>query len=387
VLFSRIQSVTMIIGIAALTGCQQARHSEPIRLDDLDKIAAASARKDAARPLLWYDAKQLVIEGKAWADTGTFFSRLPARAKGVVTDPVWVRGQFSTGLCVRFVTDSGSIHANWTVTSASLAMNHMPATSVSGVDLYIRHEGQWKWLSVGPPDKKSNEMELVHGLPAGPHEYMLDLPLYPPGDSRELGLDAQATLAKSAPRPADRSKPIVFYGTSITHGGCSSRPGMAYPAILGRRLDRATINLGFSGSGKMEPAMADLLTEIDAAVYVLDCLPNMDAEMVAERVEPFVRKLRAVRPDCPIILVENIVYQDAYLLEPPRTRYTRSNAALRKAYENLKKSGGRGLSCLPGEKLLGNDGEATVDGTHPTDVGFLRIADAMEPVLRVALKP
>jgi lysophospholipase L1-like esterase len=135
----------------------------------------------------------------------------------------------------------------------------------------------------------------------------------------------------------------------------------------------------------MEIELADLLAEIDAAVYVLDCLPNLEAQMVTERVEPFVRKLRAARPNCPIVLVENITYQDSYLVNATRDRATGSNRALAEAYGRLKNAGMRGLYYVPGDQLLGDDHEATVDGTHPTDLGMTRIAGTLEPVLRKVL--
>src|SRR5262249_47654418 len=159
---------------------------------------------------------------------------------------------------------------------------HMPATGVSGLDLYVKTEaGKWHWLAIGRPSKQSNHVSLVSGLPAGKHEYLLYLPLYNRVSSVEIGLAKDQKLEKAEPRPAERQKPIVFWGTSITQGGCASRPGMVHTAILGRRLDRPVINLGFSGNGKMEPEMADLLAELDPAVYVLDCLPNLTAAEVA----------------------------------------------------------------------------------------------------------
>src|SRR5207302_1790558 len=142
--------------------------------------------------------------------------------------------------------------------------------------------------------------------------------------------------------------------------------------------------LGFSGNGRMEPALADLVAEIDAAVYVLDCLPNMDAGMVAERVEPFVRALRRTR-DQPIVLVENIVYQTGWIEAEPREAYLAKNAALRAAHAALVGSGIRDLHYVAGEALLGDDGEGTVDGVHPTDLGFTRMAAAIAPALRAAL--
>ena len=178
----------------------------------------------------------------------------------------------------------------------------------------------------------------------------------------------------------------MFYGTSITQGGCASRPGMAYPAILGRWLDMPTINLGFSGNGRMDPPLTDLLAELDVAAYVIDCCPNMTPELVAERTEPLVNGLRAAHPDTPIVLVENIEYQAAAALPNARAGYTAKSQALRAAYERLTDAGVEGLHYVEGEPLFGNDGEATVDGTHATDLGFMRMAEGLLSVLQGILE-
>jgi hypothetical protein len=173
-----------------------------------------------------------------------------------------------------------------------------------------------------------------------------------------------------------RQKPIVFYGTSITQGGCASRPGMVHTAIIGRKLEMPVVNLGFSGNGRMEPALAELIADIDAAAYVLDCLPNMDAALVKERIEPFVKILRARRPATPILLVEDRSYTNGVFLAAPRRRNETSRKELRAAYERLTAAGVPGLRYVPGEHLLGDDGEGTVDSSHPTDLGFMRQAEA-----------
>jgi lysophospholipase L1-like esterase len=149
----------------------------------------------------------------------------------------------------------------------------------------------------------------------------------------------------------------------------------------GRRLDRLAINLGFSGNGKMEPELADLLADLDPVVYVLDCLPNMTAEEVERRVEPFVRRLRAAHPATPIVLAEHRSYSNAALVPAQRERNVASRAALKSAYDRLVAAGVKGLVYLTGDPQLGDDGEATVDGSHPTDLGFLRMADAFGAVL------
>src|SRR5262249_11874186 len=152
-------------------------------------------------------------------------------------------------------------------------------TGVSGVDLYVKTDQGWHWLGTGRPTQQTNTAALVSGLPNQRREYTLYFPLYNGGSSIEIGI-AKEALISPLPRDDGNAKPIVFWGTSITQGGCASRPGMVHTAILGRRLNVPVINLGFSGNGKMEPEVAELLAEIDAAIYVVDCLPNCTAAEV-----------------------------------------------------------------------------------------------------------
>jgi hypothetical protein len=345
----------------------------------LNPSLAKSAPNDST---LWYDIRHLELEGKGWRDTKAFYDRLPAKAEGVVRAPVWNLSHHSAGMCIRFVTDATTIQARWTLTSPSLAMPHMPATGVSGLDLYVRDASHWRWLGNGRPSQSpTNTATLVSGIPDGRREYLLYLPLYNGVTSVELGIPKRRTLAKAPERPADRRKPIVFYGTSITQGGCASRPGMVHTAILGRRLECPVLNLGFSGNGKMEPEMAQLLAELDPAVYVLDCLPNLNAKEVSERVEPFVRTLREAHPKTPIVLVEDRSYTNSFLVTQQRQHNRTNREALKKAYDHLMAAEVKDLHYLPGERLLGEDGEDTVDSSHPTDLGFVRHADAFQVVL------
>ena len=342
-----------------------------------DFLAADQAQREG--DVLWFDLKKFDIEGQGWQETKAPYDRLPGKAEGVVRDAVWGLSRHSAGLCVRFVSDAPAIRAKWTLTSERLAMDHMPATGVSGVDLYVKTEtGGWHWLAIGRPAAQTNSVQLVSDIPPGVREYLLYLPLYNGVSSVTLGIPASAHIGKAGPY---KVKPILFYGTSITQGGCASRPGMVHTAILGRKLQHPVINLGFSGNGKMEPEMAALFAELDPAVYVLDCLPNMTAEEVTARVEPFVAKLREAHPTTPILLVEDRSYTNAFLIAAQRNRNATSRAALKKAYERLTAAGVPHLSYLDGDLLLGSDGEDTVDSSHPTDLGFLRQADAMEKVL------
>ena len=344
-------------------------------------IDPATATPGETPDTLWYDVRPLGVEGQGWTDTAAPFDRLPAKAEKLVRPPVWKLGRDTAGLSVRFVTDATTIDARWTVTSDNLAMPHMPATGVSGLDLYTKVAGKWRWLATGFPTGKTNTSTLVTGLPPGEREFMLYFPLYNGVSSVEIGLSKAAVLKKPDPRPAGQAKPIVFYGTSITQGGCASRPGMVHTAILGRVFDRPVINLGFSGNGTLDPEMADLLGELDAAVYVIDCLPNLDAAQTAERAGPFVRALRKARPDTPVLLVEDRTYANAALLPAVADRNATNRAALKKAHAELVAGGDKQLYYLPGDKLIGDDGEGTVDGSHPTDLGFMRQAETFEACL------
>ena len=349
-------------------------------------FAAAAQTTNVTSTLHWFDAKDLCVEGKGWMDTKHFYDRLPAKAEGVVRDAVWWLSHDSAGMAVRFVTDATAISVRWTVRKESLAMSHMPGSGVSGVDLYVRHQGEWRWFGAARPEKSvASEKTLVNGLDAARRECLMYLPLYNGVEKVEIGVPTEAKCEPPPARPKNM-KPVVFYGTSILQGGCASRPGMAYPAILGRRLDCTTINLGFSGNAQSEPEMAALLAELDPAVYVLDPLPNMRPEWVTERMSAFVAKLREAHPKTPIVLVEHGGVGNALVVGAREAGYTKSNAALRRLYDQRRRAGDRKLFYVSGNNLVGKDGQGTVDGVHATDLGFMRMADAIEPTLKRALR-
>lgn len=361
------------------------RFSTATAAASLTAATAATAAETAtaeATEVSWHDVRDWGVEGKGWADSETekYFDRLPARAKGVVRDPVWNLSRHSAGMLARFRTDASEIWVDYEVTSASLAMPHMPATGVSGVDLYAEDdEGRWSWLAVSRPTQVRTNARLITGIAPGPRGYTLYLPLYNGTESLKVGVPQGGEFVPIEPRD---EKPIVFYGTSITHGACASRPGMPHPAILGRRLDRPTVNLGFSGNGRMEPEVGTLLAELDPAAYVIDCLPNMIGSEVAERTVPLVHQLRAAHPHTPILLVEDRTYANTPFLPQRQQRHQESRAALQAAYQSLLQAGHSQLGYIDGETLLGSDRDDTTDGSHPSDLGFFRQAEAIEPELR-----
>jgi hypothetical protein len=335
----------------------------------------------------WHDAKKLTVEGLGFRDVKSPYDRLPERAEGVVRPEVWNLSRDSAGALVRFTASTTAIHARWTVTNKNLASANITAVAASGLDLYARTDaGRWRWLGIGRPTKFPDNAEaMITGIPAASREYMLYLPLRNGVASLEIGVPKGATVTPGPPRAAG-SKPILFYGTSITHGYSASRAGMTHVAMLGRTFNREVINLGFSGDGRMEPEVIKFVAELDPAVFVLDCLPNMNAKDVAERTVPGVKMLRAAHPETPILLVEDRNIQTGFLVEARRTANDANHAALRVAFDALQAEKVPLIFYLKGDDLLGQDGEGTIDGSHPTDLGFARQAAEFERVLRPILK-
>lgn len=351
---------------------------------------AASTRGAAdATAVTWHalDAR-FPVEGAAWApgDRAHRFDRLPAAARATVRPEVWTLAQDSAGLHLHFVTDAETIRVRWKLRRSNrLTLSHLPATAASGLDLYVNDAGHWRFVAVARPERPDeNERVLVSGLARARREFRLHLPLYNGVESISLGLPPGATLAPAA-GPGPARKPIVFYGTSVTQGGCASRPGMTYPALLGRDLDWPVVNLGFSGNAKCEPELAGLLAGLDVAAFVLDPLGNLEAAQAVERIEPFYRALRKRHPETPIVLLEGLNYTDTALVDARRRLVAERNSFLRKFHDQVKAAGDRHVHYVPSSLLLGEDGEDTVDGTHPTDLGFTRMAEGIAPVLREAL--
>lgn len=335
----------------------------------------------------WFDVSNWEVEGRAYQGTAKPFDRFPAKAEPSLRKAVWDLSRHSAGMVARFATDSTVVKVRYQLASSRLALNHMPATGVSGVDLYAESElGDLRWVSVSRPTSTTVEATLANGIDSLPEsklrEFAIYFPLYNGVEKLELGVQKTSELI---PRLA-RKKPIVFYGTSIMHGACASRPGMSISSILGRRLDCPVVNLGFSGNGKMELPVADLIGELDPSVIAIDCLPNMNGKLVSERAVPFVDRLRKYHPKIPVLLVEDRAMTNSGFYQRSRDFHQQNRASLKSAYQALLAAGEKNIYYLDGHTLLGSDGEGATDGSHPSDLGMVRYADAYEPILREMLK-
>lgn len=258
----------------------------------------------------YYDAAKFPLYGKATKNTENRYERLPDSLKHVSRKPVWNLSRNSAGLAIRFCSNSTTIATKWENLNNNL-MNHMTPTGTKGLDLYTWVDGAWRFVNSGRPTGKVNQATIIANMEPVEREYMLYLPLYDGVISLSIGIDAEASI--SVPRTAIpvRTKPIVFYGTSILQGGCANRPGMAHTNIISRRLNREIVNLGFSGNALLDYEIAEVMSSVDAGVYVLDFVPNASSDQIYEKMETFYRILRDKHPRTPIIFIEDPVFTHA----------------------------------------------------------------------------
>lgn len=322
---------------------------------------------------VYYGKESFLIEGTGVAESEkeSPYDRLPASYKNKVRKPVWDLSKNSAGISLRFNSNSSSIKVKWALLNDT-KMNHMAETGIKGVDLYCKVNGIWTYVNTGRPTARENEASLISGLSTAEREFKLYLPLYDGTTKVEIGLENGSTITKPT---ADKKLPIVFYGTSILQGGCASRPGMVFTSIISRKLNVDCINFGFSGNGRMDPPIAELISGIKASYYVIDCLPNMTAKMVTDSVIPLAKTIRAKNPNTPIVFVENVEYTRAIFQASLLKSMNEKNQALRTEFDKLVKGGMKDLIYISAAGSIGTDYEGTVDGTHLTDLGYLRYAD------------
>ena len=336
-------------------------------------LAAAAIALDAlGGELRFVDGRELPLEGRAFADTPTYYERLPSTVTTNVNETARALARNTAGMQFRFVTDSDVLVCRWTLNGPITVGDNLSGVGASGIDIYRQlPSGRWEYAATGRPQGVSNECRVAWnpGTPC-----TIYLPQYNGLSAFSLGIGEKASV-----RPCPRTglcRPVVFYGTSITQGGCSSRPGLGWVNVLGREMDVSVVNLGFSGAGRMEFEMADHLAAVDASCYVLDCIANMNEASIRERLGAFVRKLRKAKPDAPIVVAER----------PQNSADAdRRNVVTREEYDRLVRDGVPGLFYVKADGLLPQDREGTAEGGHPNDLGMVSIARTFAKTLRAAL--
>lgn len=331
-----------------------------------------------------------VLEGQGWPkEVKNYYDRLPSRAAQTVRKEVWNLSEHSAGLLVRFRTNADEIVVKYAV-GGNLQMPHMPATGVSGIDMYAKDsDGRWLWCagkySFGDTITYRFANLLSKDQYGNAFEYNLYLPLYNTVKWMVVSVPDESVFT---PLAARKERPVVVYGTSIAQGGCATRPGLGWTSILSRRLDRPVTNLGFSGNGRLEKEVISLIAELDASVYVLDCLPNLTGfkgTEVKKRIAESVRELQNKRPGIPILLTEHDGYTDEEMYPAKKKSYQDVNRALRQVFDSLSASRATNIYLLA-KNEINQDIETMVDGVHPNDIGMMRYADAYEKAIRAITK-
>ena len=339
--------------------------------------------------IVYTDASTLPIYGQVCGEGIGTYTRLPYSLKETTREPVWYLGQHSAGLYVRFRTNSSAIWCRWTSTFQS-SMNHMAACGTRGLDLYILSDGSWRFAGTGKPQLQIKETTdvMIEGLDGTMHECMMYLSLYDGVDKLEIGVDEGSTIEASDLDSPAAEKPVIVYGTSITQGGCVSRPGMCYTSILSRKLDRQFINLGFSGNGIIDYEIAELMAAYpDPGAFVLDYVGNAKASIINEKGEKFFRILRDAHPDVPIIFLGAKKYPHTAFSATIRATVEENDAAQKALYLKLRKQGEKNIYYSPASDMTGDEScEQTVDKIHFTDNGVANFTKFLLPVFKKALK-
>ena len=317
------------------------------------------------------------------------FRRLPDGKDGApfVNGSVDKLADYTAGIQLAFRSDSRKVVVKAKLPMGDL-MDHMPQTGSSSFDLYVGGPGCRR--AVGATRYALHQTEfcaVLYDRPeTGEREYLIHFPLYNGVESVWIGLEEGASLLP--PSPWSREKPLVVYGTSITQGGCASRPGMAWTNILSRWRNQEVLNFGFSGNGRGEPEMAECLAAIpEPAAYLLDYEANAHCEGIRKTAETFIAILRKLHPETPIVLISalphrrNIAFGRA---DGPEQcpDYDAGRLFQQDLIGRLRAAGDRNVHFIAGNTLIGDDwDECMMDGCHLNDLGFYRMAESLNRLL------
>ncbi|MBN9385851.1 MAG: glycoside hydrolase family 88 protein [Chitinophagaceae bacterium] len=326
----------------------------------------------------FYDGRSLTVTGQFHNENN--YHRLPQKYKGVVRDPVWGESLSAAGISIRFRTNAATLRLRWKLAEYIKSWN-LNSAGGDGLDLYAHTEKGWQYVNTALAKDTINEFTLLRNSEPVYREYLLNLPLYNCVTSLSIGVNQWAVMSEPSERYLLDKKPVVYYGSSIAQGASASRPGLAYTNLMSRRLDRSFINLGFSGEGTFDESVGQAMSEIDAALYAIDCTPNSKKEIIYDRTVALVRQLKSRRPATPVLLIEGYYYDDVAFEKDRNSNIDAKRKELRRAYDTLIRAGIKGLYYKTGDGLTGHDHEGTVDGVHPNDIGMLRFADQMQPVI------
>ena len=319
------------------------------------------------------------VYGVFWSEKEGCFLRMPAEAAARVSPEVAMLNRCTAGGRVRFRTDARRLYLRAALGSYG-KFPHMPISGTRGFVVCEIRDGKELWMgSLMPQWNEEAGFESAANLTGGMREYILYMPLYEEVHGLWLGFEEGVRVERGS---GYDSAPILYYGSSITQGGCACRPDTCYQAIIAKRTGLDYVNLGFSGSGKGEPAMAEYLGTVACSAFVCDYDHNSPtAETFEQTHYALYETFRRAQPETPVLFVGR-----------PTPEYDPEHAArrrvIRRTYERALASGDRNVGLLDGARLFGRKERdlCTVDGVHPTDLGFYRMADKIGACLAQLMK-
>lgn len=328
--------------------------------------------------LCYYDVRQEPFSVHGVFYEGDRFRRIPEAVALAASESVHYLHANTSGGRVRFTTDSPyvAIHVEMGVIER---MPHFSMTGMNGLDLYV--DNVYFGTYVPPVDLQDGYDHILEFETTRLRDITVHMPLYTDVKQLLVGLKEDAQVLPHGPYGYE--KPVVYYGHSITQGGCASRPGNSYPNILSRRLNVDQINLGFSGSAMGEPAIAEHIASLSMEAFVMDYDGNApDQYHLKKTHEPFFRIIREKQPELPVIFMTATNQARHFIDKDLECR----KKVIRTTYENALAAGDKHVYYLDGSKIYDGWDAATVEGCHANDLGFWLQANAVEAVLREALK-
>lgn len=288
----------------------------------------------------------------------------------------------SAGKSISFITNSKTISAKWCVTNNKPYPN-LTAIANKGLDLYERLNGTWEYAGVGRPTAQCTEAIVAATMRDGEKQFLLYMPIYDEVTSLEIGVDSGSYIK---PAPSPFKKRVLVYGSSITQGASASRPGLAYPARLARLTGYDVLNLGTSGSAKMEPEVIAMLNDIQTDAYILDCIPNSTEQNIKDRTVNMINAIRAKHPGKPIILLNTIIREQGYTDAKVGSMVAAQNRVTDSIAHMLLQQKTPDFFYIDVSHFLGDDHEGSTDGIHPNDLGSYRFVTKLEPMVADILK-
>ena len=354
-------------------------------MSDISKIDKnfAISTKIKKDDIVWYDAAEAPIELYGAYSTNPY-RRMPDDIARLVGEGVYTLNTYTAGIRARFRCNSSyvAIHCEWEKQTHN---PHMADLNQAGFDLYrITESGEYKFIkpyfTPSIVDKDCKGYDSVLELNGEMTDYVINFPSYNDVKLLYIGV-SEGTRFESA-KKYKNELPVVFYGSSITQGGCACRPGNIYQNFLARWLDMDYINLGFSGNGQAQPEMVKYLAGLPMCVFVSDYDHNAPTvEHLRNTHYKLYTEIREKNPDLPYIMIS----KPDFKWDNPADVEKRE--IIKESYRRAVNAGDKNVYFLDGETIFGDfERDAhTVDGCHPNDLGFYKFALALKPILEKLL--